>query len=657
MKTQQRTTILTLSGTAIAIALAAVVFLRLRDPGRTEASLSAQAGELPAGASQAPTAGLEADAARQALDQRTEGELASGLFSAAPGTQLAFDIVNTGSSTVSNHEGGVLQSFEVDLHGELAVQVLARRDDELAFAILLPNSKFVQRVAGKETGAEGSQAIASSFARPVIVRAKVDGTTLGFRFDAQAEPDERNRMRALWGSLMPVAPQPLGETWSAEQQTVLGAMRCNYRLADEQGARVEIERTSRECIAEDPSHPIPKLSGTTLYGIDRGLGWFDSVVAEEFTSIEVDITGWTVLSQQSTRCTLTGVRHDGAVGIDWDAEWTEVSGAPDAALLTQQRRGQQLRDALNGRSLDQLIDELDALLAIGDPAAPELVRLRDEIGFLLRTDAGALAKVAELVLDPRLSPEVVATLIDCVGRAGTPEAQALLAEWISDADRAKEFRAESVYALIELKQPGDGVVAAVAGLLAEQGDSELHASALLTMGALANIGGSHTPAGSAAFHHVMNWKESAEESGRLPEWIEALGNTGSPQVVDAVRPYLTHEDDLVRASAVHALRMVFTLEVSDIAAVRGQEDSSANVRGRAAEVLGARVDSHARTAIAGMLDNEQVEDVRRTLILYLGSQVASDAVARALLEDAAATDPSAELRQLANEQLSGVHQG
>ena len=657
MKTQQRNAILTLSALVLAASFAGVAFLE-SDPGSPqEASMVAPEASSATPATRATTTRRDPDLARQALDQRTADEVASGLFSVAPGTRLAFDLANTGSSTMSNQEGAVFQSLEVDLRGELAVDVLARRADEMAFAVRLPQCKIEQRVDGAAMPAGASEALAASLARPAIVRAKVDGTILGFRFDTQAQPDERNRMRTLLGALMPVAPEPLSEAWTAEQQDVQGSMRCNYRLVGAQESRVEIERTSRECLANDPSRPTPKLDGTARFGIDRSLGWFDSVAADEATTIQVELAAWTILAQQSTRCTLTSVRRDGPVGIDWDAAWEPASGAADAARLAQHNRELQLRDALNGRTLDQLVDELNALLAAGDMADPELVRLREEIGFLLSIDAHALAQVAELVLDPRLSPDVIAALIDCVGRAGTPEAQALLARWISDSEHAKDFRTESVYALIEVKHPGDNVVAAVAGLLDLDAEPELQGSALLTMGALANIGGSHTSAGSTALSHVMGWKKYAEESGRLPEWIEALGNTGSPQVVEAVKPYLAHEESDVRASAVHALRLVFTLEVSQLAAECGRQDVSVNVRARAAEVLGVRVDVHARTAIAQMLEGEPIEEVRHTLILYLGGQAANDAGAWALLQDAAATDPSPELRELAQQQLSGVHHG
>ncbi|HUR26753.1 MAG TPA: HEAT repeat domain-containing protein, partial [Planctomycetota bacterium] len=89
----------------------------------------------------------------------------------------------------------------------------------------------------------------------------------------------------------------------------------------------------------------------------------------------------------------------------------------------------------------------------------------------------------------------------------------------------------------------------------------------------------------------------------------------------------------------------------------GQLDRSESVRGRAAEVLGMRVDGHARAAIAAMLENEASDAIRETLILYLGSRAANDAGARTLLQDAAATDPSSALRQLAEQQLSGVPHG
>ncbi len=654
MKTVQRNSILTLSALALAAALS---WLAFESEGRPTILADLVQDRQGTKESTPATTACATSAPRQALDVRTSEAQASGLFSAAPGTTMTFDLDNSGSSVISNQDGALLQSLAVDLRGELHIDVLARREGEMALAVHFTHCKMEQRVAGEVQGADASGAIAISLERPVIVRAKADGTTLGLRFDAQAGAEERNRMRALWGALMPVAPLPLAETWVAEQQDALGAMRCNYRLVSANDSRALIERTSRECTGIEAGRPKPALSGTAQVSVDRALGWFDSALAEETATIEVDAAGWTILSQQVARCTLIQARLDGLVGVDWDLPWDEVSGAADSARMAELSRDQQMRESLDGRTLDQLVNQLTALLAAGDIAAPELVRLREDIGFLLSIDPDALARVAELVLDPRLSSDLVATLVDCVGRAGTPQAQALLAQWIADQDRANNFRQESVYALIELKSPGEEVVGSLANLLGDGNDPELQGSAILTMGVLANIAGSNTAVGATAFHHVMNWKKSAEDNDQLPEWIEALGNSGSPQVVDAVKPYLGNDSDQVRASAVHALRLVFTLEVSDIAALRGEEDNSAIVRGRAAEVLGARVDDHARAAIGNMLDHESVVLVRQALILYLGGQVAHDGGARLLLEDAAATDPSPELRNLAQEQLSGAHHG
>src|SRR6185436_17998289 len=99
----------------------------------------------------------------------------------------------------------------------------------------------------------------------------------------------------------------------------------------------------------DPARPTPKFTGTARIGIERGLGWFDSVVAEEFSTIEVDLAGMTIRSEQRAHCTLTSVRHDGAVGVDWDAQWEPASGAADAARMAELNHNERLRSALEGR--------------------------------------------------------------------------------------------------------------------------------------------------------------------------------------------------------------------------------------------------------------------------------------------------------------------
>lgn len=603
------------------------------------------------------SAGSVEDPTRQALESGPAEASLGGMFSAAPGTALRFELHQSGQTTVADHAGAVLQFVEVGLRGELEVSVLDRRGDELALSVRLPNSTFEQRLGGEALGRQASAAVEAAFARPVLVRVACDGSTLGFRFDPRSEPEERNRMRALWGILMPVVPEPLAESWIASQADALGNLRCSYRRVREDAARVELERVGRECLDAAPGHPMPKLDGVARYGIDRAVGWFDSVSLDETATLEVDVTGWTVLTQQNLRCTLAGTRGDGPRGVEWDAAWESVGGTGDSALQAERQREQRLLNALAGRGIDELVAELEGLLAAGDYAAPELARLREQLGFLLGRDPAALERIAELVLDPRLTGELVAALIDGVGRAGTPEAQELLAAWIANEGRDDGFRTQSVLSLIELKQPGEGVVAAAAGLLAEGTNPALEGSAVLTLGALAHIGGPNSSAGAKALGHVLQWKQKAEQQGRLPEWIAALGNTGSPQVVDAVRPYLVNEDDDLRAAAVYALRHVYTQEASELAAACGLGDRATVVRGRAAEVIGGRRDLVARDAVARMLEIEPIDDIRGTLVAYLGALATGDAGAHALLVDAAATDPSAEVRQLAQQALAGGQHG
>lgn len=648
----RRPTLLILSATTLALSIAWIA-LDAPDAPRVPEVTKTTTAPVPAGA---PTTAMAAtDAGREELDPRAPRAEVAGLLSAPAGSAFEFSLDNRGTSEIVDSDGRVLQTMEVRLQGELAIEILDRRGDEFVMRAALARAEVAQTVGGVEQSAETNGALAATLQRNVWLRAHADGSLLGLRFDAAATPEERNRVRALWSTLLVVAPLPLRPSWDAEQSDALGRVVASYVLASAEGEAAVIERVARRCLADaGEGGTMPSLEGRARYEFDADAGWWRRVELDESALIEIREAGWTVLNRQALTCELRAQRRGTALGCDWESEWSPADGAADRLLSAQNAREREMRERLGARSFDELVGDLAALMEAGDLADPRLVAARDELAWFLRLHPEAVEELARLALAQPRPSELAAALIDALGRAGNAEAQALLAEWIAGDDA--EFARHGVVALIGLREPGPEVLAAAARWLGDDSQPELQTTALLALGAVSHAAGSHS-GGQAAFDHVMAWKQHAIETDRLPEWIEALGNSGSPQVVDAVRAYLDHEDASIRASAVHALRLVFVPAVSELAGERGRADLAAGVRERAAEVLGARADAQARAAIAWMLENDAEAAVRQVLIQYLGAHLTqnpADVQARMLLADAAATDPDGSLREFAQQQLGGA---
>lgn len=645
----RRPILLILSAAALTLSIARVA-LHTPDAVRIpEASTAAPASEKTPAALAAP------DAGREELDPRGPRAEVGGLFSAPAGSAFDFALDNRGASEIVDGDGRVLQTMDVRLQGELALEILDRRGDEFVMRASLARAEVAQTIGGVDQPAETNAALAATLQRSVWLRAHADGTLLGLRFDVAATPEERNRVRALWSTLLIVAPLPLRESWDAEQSDALGRVLASYVRASAEGEAAVIERVARRCLAESgEGAALPTLEGRARYEFDADAGWWRRVELDESAVIEIREAGWTVLNRQTLTCELRAQRRGPALGFDWDADWAPADGTGDRLLSAQNAREREMRERLGARSLDELVGELAALLDAGDLADPRLVAARDELAWFLRLHPEAVEELARLALAQPQPSELTAALIDALGRAGNAEAQALLAQWIGGDDT--EFARHGVVALIGVREPGPEVLAAAARWLGDDSQPGMQTTALLALGAVSHAAGSHA-GGQAAFEQVMAWKQRAIDTDRLPEWIEALGNSGSPQVVDAVRGYLDHEDPSIRASAVHALRLVFVPAVSELASERGRVDLEALVRERAAEVLGARADAQARSAIAWMLENDAESAVRQVLIQYLGAHLTqnpADVQARVLLADAAATDPDGSLREFAQQQLGGV---
>lgn len=633
---------------ALAAAAGALLLAFDRQPG-----VAAESAPAPVAPRPAATAALELSSGARAPLAAAEAApevLEASLERFGPGAYLRYHLESRSLTDGLGDERTKAQSIELVLDSELELNVLAVRGDERALALNFRAPRFEQSLGGQAS--EGAAAaFAAVLASRVEVRVNRTGEVLGYRFAPEIDARSRNFVRALIATLQPRVVEPLTGEWRVEGEDANGRSIATYRLIEASERRVQLERIAREPVRpEGWTMPLPTITGGARFTFLRELGFVESLELDETSHIDAPDMGWKLDVRQTAKLRLVGARQGEAGEYDWEAPWSSAASDADRELQSAEAYEAQLRAALEGKSLADLLAMLRDILASGGATDPRMIEARELLAALLRLHPELLEEVAQLLLDGKLAPDLAGELIGCLGRCGTEQAQALLARWIADEATRDDLRSGSLFALVSTQTPGAAAIDAVSSAMTNS-SGEFASAAALMLGVLSNRSGGAL--GERALDSLRDWEDEARDRGELLAWLAALGNSGSPQIVALVRPYLTDEDELVRDSAVDALRLVATLEAIELTAERSREDDSVRVRASAASGLVARFAPAARTAVALLLRSEPSSEIRRSLIENLGTQLSYDLVAAELLNHSAQHDPLAELRELAVQQLQG----
>jgi len=134
---------------------------------------------------------------------------------------------------------------------------------------------------------------------------------------------------------------------------------------------------------------------------------------------------------------------------------------------------------------------------------------------------------------------------------------------------------------------------------------------------------------------------------------KALGNISRPAAAAPLQAVLTDSDPLVRAASLAALRNVQGFSDGAVAAPL-LSDGDANVRVQAIFTVGQLRTASAAPTLVQVLQNDTSPEVRKRAAWALGHMNASASVAAPALTQAAANDPSPFVRSLARAALANL---
>ena len=297
------------------------------------------------------------------------------------------------------------------------------------------------------------------------------------------------------------------------------------------------------------------------------------------------------------------------------------------------------------RRLAQGHTALELLAAAADGHTGDQLPARLEA--ILRADPAAIAPAVALLRSGKAEKPV----IEALGAAGTPPAQAGLCALARDTSLPVSVRQEAIAGLVLVKQPTAPTMATV-GRLLEGRATGVRRAARAVAGTVARVGRPEHVAESEAIEKTLLGEYArARDDGDRALALAALANLGSPAVLAPVKAALGDGERPVRAAAARALRLVPDPAADRLLVGLLRSDRDPAVRAAAIFAAGFRDLAPLVDGLAETAETDPVESVRTDTVTLLARYAnTSPRVTRALAY-AADNDPKANVRQIARAAL------
>lgn len=476
--------------------------------------------------------------------------------------------------------------------------------------------------------------------RPFLVTFAADGTPLGLDLPPDAGPQARAVLEEAVRTFQVVVPAGEGAAWTTEEEHGAGRYRAAYRVT----ADGRLLKAKEAYLRAGPpgagggGERLGVRSSAATAVFEPGVSWLARMVVEETLTASL---GQGLFSRSTLRAELA----------------LEPQGPAPASELEV--------DAA-GASPPALAPPATAPAAAGPPAAPprrplaEVVRDLDaragrsaallyELRALLLRDPAAAGQVLA-VLRAGVADGTAAALLNALGMAATPEAQAALRAVLEDPAFRPLDRIRAALALGGGTDIEDASLAALRSLAdGRRGGAELADTAALALGMAADRLRQEDPERYAAAREDLLARARRGGGDGQAAALLALGNAHDPALGEVAGSRLDDPSPAVRDAAAHALGKLGAGADGERLARRLAVEPDAGVRATIAATLTALPAPGAATlALAhDALAREPNPEARYDLARLLGENLAAYPPGRAALAALSTQDPSRKVRQYA----------
>lgn len=590
-------------------------------------------------------AGLEGAAPLARLDvgvaasDRSRG----GWYHLASGSRLTFDLGLAMRSTMQGHDGTQLESQEARIDGALEVTVVDRRSHELVTLWRVRNASVHYGAMGR-TIPEAAELLRIGLERPVLVRMRDDGQTLGIRFDPDLELEHRGWVRSLVAAARCTLPAADVRGWQHEEDTTDGRRTFDYEWIPHSADWLGVRRT--QCGGPDAGTDPGFVTHTDArgeYGFDAELGWLRVLRWHDATQIELVALQATARIDWSLRAHLAGF-VSGVRGLPspgWDLDWASAATTDaEKAALADHRELAQWRATLRGQSIESLIGSILELAGQTGRDSASFNALVEQLAWALRIDPSEVGKVVATALAVLDTPTAREALLAALGASQTPAGQDALMTLAERTDLPISARTSAARSLFQARSVTPEIVDRAIQLAGY--DDRVARTNLLLVGAF----GDRSPAAS---QWLLAGEAQAIASGETATWITAVANQATPEAEATLARYAETGEPHVRQTAVRGLGQSANPEHARRVLSAALADPDPTVRGEAARLALAR--STTPTEVATRILEDHAAPVRLAALSGLGARWGDSSVdplraqVRAMMTD----DPVEQVRNSATQ--------
>lgn len=542
--------------------------------------------------------------------------------------------------------GGPIVSDE-SLEGTLHMQAVAPRGDGELMMLKLVG---LERVAPDGT----RSALQGAWRAPLFAVLGRDCKFSSYGFAPDTPADVINRLQGLVQDLsMALGNSVAGASWSTREWDASGWYAAAYQRADAPRSFTKRRQRYLKPHTSAGAVRVQVIGSETHAALDGDFAWLEQLDAQERLRLDFGDTGVVtdvVLTTRLRRLDQSPAPEPLLAQAAEHLIWRRDSAAP----LASAPRAVEPSPALEQASMDDVLLAFAAQVRSGNDlgavhALEQYLRARPKEAQSL------MARLARREIAPDLEPVV----FNALELAGTPEAHAALLAGLS-AQQTPQNRARAAAALPDIPHPDErtleGLREASDGAVAHDSEETqwVRNAATLAIGTLEQRTRDNDPALAELSRRAL--RESLAQRGSNEERatvLAAIGNSGNPELVEDVEPFLSSKQPLLRSQSIGALRRMPLEATQELFAQRLEVETDPALRAKIAQTLGAQSRREGQALSAPLLASavaqlarEQDSRARASLIELIGPACASSASAMRALAEQFAREPEPDLLQL-----------
>lgn len=552
---------------------------------------------------------------------------------------------------------------------ELSATVLEENDQTVLIAYRFQKAEVEFKSGGQKAVAEAGR-IARGLSRYVFAQVTREGRVISVRFDPQEGILPQSFFRTLVAAtqfVFPPAPTRERTIWEVEEDDPNGEYLARYEVlgsgqdCDTESGTATI-RKSKLQYPKQAWEPAPERTGLPTQILPSGylVGKFDCP-AGHLISLHGSETQVVEIADKVVARTEVTLRLDFL-----------YKGKRNAAELASLRQASAEREKvaaaipLSWRVPEKATEEALQRKVLGTATSDELlaeVRREESAGKKPPGDWQLYRKLKALVyLQPAVSEKLAAILVEApadsltmsmltgaLGAVGHPEAQAALVSVIRKRSADPGALVLLVRSLASATAPTELAEETLRNLACRPSNPEIAYAAQLALGTMARSLLRISPERAAGIvDSLIRHFDPKPAPGQARQLLQALGNTGSPRALSAIRRFSGDSSPQVRLAAAGALRFIEGAESDSLLAKTLAKDPETVVRLEAAETLSYRpITPHTFAAQKQAFREEKEGTVRLVLLENLWWARQKFPEARELVRAAAADETSPEVRKKA----------